>query len=271
MYHVQQPVVDLCRAIQSHKGDDVFTDVLEPWLNDHPEEAAWPAEFAARTEDDWTVADDVDLCRLYSLYRATTLLTLPFQDGREKGCDWPGPAVSSEGFLLFHEAIGIRPPESTPDFHPFFHEIVAVRQATDDAAPPRVVEERWPALMLGDLLFARAGCVVEAGRDHLVKEIAETSTLYWTYRRKGRPCDDQSHGWGGNSQWRTAHRRDYLRGGRYHFNVDGDQPLDSLAEGADDTPPAQRLEVLRHRCRVRLEKVSRWDLYPYKYTHAEAA
>ncbi|MFD0531918.1 hypothetical protein ACFQ1I_43790 [Kitasatospora arboriphila] len=47
-------------------------------------------------------------------------------------------------------------------FDPFLHEIVEVEQADDPAAPIEVTEVLWPGLMLGELLFSRAGVRVRA-------------------------------------------------------------------------------------------------------------
>ncbi|MET8046200.1 hypothetical protein ABZU75_01245 [Streptosporangium sp. NPDC005286] len=105
-------------------------------------------------------------------------------------------------------------------FHPFFHEIVEVRQAGDPGEPPSIVEERWPGYMMGSMLLTRAGVVVTAGARHLVARVADRSTLYWTFWRRSRSTNDPSHGWGHNSQWATGFRRDYLIDGRLHYNVD---------------------------------------------------
>jgi hypothetical protein len=74
-------------------------------------------------------------------------------------------------------------------------------------------------------------------------------------------------GWGGNSQWRTALRRDYIMGSRAYLNVDArewgtdDEGLDeNRAQLTDD----QREELLEHRCLVRSKtKASPDDLWPF--------
>jgi hypothetical protein len=150
-------------------------------------------------------------------------------------------------------------------FHPFFHEIVEVVTADHPDEPPSILGERWSGWMLHDLMFSRAGVVVRAGSDHIVKAIAERSALYWTFRRHDRRCHDLSHGWGSNSQWRTSFRRDLIGGGAYHYNVDGRPQTPSMVA---ELTPAQRRELLVHRCFVRSD-VADDDLFPFDETETE--
>jgi hypothetical protein len=141
-----------------------------------------------------------------------------------------------------------------PHFHPFYHEIVTV-DVGRTGTPVTVAEEIWPGFMLGQLLFCRAGVRVQAGTDTMLKDVAESSTLYWAYRRKNRPYQDLSHGWGSNSQWRTEFRRDYTDGQSYIYNTDGilDARLPDRPERwRDDLSPNERIELLVNRCFVRV-------------------
>lgn len=273
MYHSQLPWVELYRALLdlSDADGDAYPTLLQPWLAREADEARWRLEFAWRTQQDWTAASSEDLCRLYAMFRVTSLLLLRFQQSRADAAtddadaeDYAGPPITAEGFLAFHEALGLRVPR-TPAYHPFFHEIVAVETRSDAAANVAVIEARWPALMLGNLLYLRAGCVVAAGAQHVIKSVAEHSTLYWTFRRRDRPCRDLSHGWGSNSQWSTALRRDYLTPAAYHYNVDAGNPLPSPGTTAD---AALMHELLRHRGLVRTVADDS-DLFPYDYTFVE--
>jgi hypothetical protein len=267
MYYSQRPWADLYHALLdlSDADGDAYTALLQPWLAQQTDEARWPLEFARRTQQDWTAASGEDLCRLYAMFRVTSLLLLRFQQRRADAEDYVGPSVTAAGFLAFHEALGLRVPQ-TPAYHPFFHEIIGVETEPDPAAPVRVLGERWPALMLGDLLYLRAGCVVAAGAQHVVKTIAEHSTLYWTFWRRDRPCRDLSHGWGGNSQWRTDLRRDYRTPLAYHYNVDAREPLPAPGSTVD---AALMRELLRHRGLIRTAADDS-DLFPYRYTYTEA-
>lgn len=106
-------------------------------------------------------------------------------------------------------------------YHPWFHEITHVRVTTGSAAAQvGVCETMWPGVMLGSLLLARQGVTVEASTELIDPRLAESSTLYWAHTRRGRPTADLSTGWGSNSQWATAFRRDYLTEKHAHFNVD---------------------------------------------------
>lgn len=266
MYHSQLPWVELYRALQdlSDTDGDAYAALLQPWLAQHADEVRWPLEFTQRTWRDWSAASAEDLCRLYAMFRVTSLLLLRFQRSGADAEDYAGPPVTAEGFLAFHAALGLRVPRM-PAYHPFFHEIVAVETASDAAANISVIETHWPALMLGDLLYLRAGCVVSAGAQHVVKSVAEHSTLYWTFRRRDRPCRDLSHGWGSNSQWSTALRRDYLTPTACHYNVDGGSALPSPGTTAD---AALMHELLRHRGLIRTAADDS-DLFPYDYTCVE--
>lgn len=76
--------------------------------------------------------------------------------------------------------------------------------------------------------------------------VAERSTLYWAWWRRNRSTHDRSHGWGGNSQWRTDFRRDYRADGQLFYNVDAAHRVDR-ADG-EDLPLDDLLELLRYRC-----------------------
>ena len=267
MYSTQAPVVRLYGALLEHDGDDACADVLEPWADVHPDELRWPAAFRERTEGDWSAATDEDLCRLYALFRVTSLSLLRLQTGRADGSGYRGPKVGVEGLRRFLERLGFHVPEAM-SYHPFFHEILSVRESGEAAAPVEILDTRWPCFMLGDLLFCRSGVAVSAGRSRVDPEIAGSSKLYWAHRREDRPCEDLSHGWGGRSQWGTALRRDYRRAGGYHFNVDGRERLDDPGATVRNVPAATMIELVRHRCLVRT-RIDDSDLFPYPYWYVE--
>ena len=129
----------------------------------------------------------------------------------------------------------------------------------------------WPGVRWGDLLMSREGVRVRAGVQHIHKSVAETSTLYFTYRRAYRDVSDLSHGWGHNSQWRTALRRFYCTAESFHYNVDGKHDLRARSRkpDRDGLTPGERHELLVHRCFVRCEKPS-GDLWPYDDTLVES-
>jgi hypothetical protein len=269
MYGSQWPWIELYRVLHAYDGEDVYSDLLEAWPEQHSQECSWIAEFSRRTEGSWNAAGDEDLCRLYAVYRITSTLLLRFQHGRADGTGYPGPAISVEGYQLFHEALGFRVPGAT-EFHPFFHEVVGVNQTVLAEIDIQIISLVWPPLMLGSMMFCRAGTIVSGGMTNVVKEIAERSKLYWTFRRKDRLCHDQSYGWGSNSQWRTRLRRDYQSSAGFHYNIDGKEPLNAASGTVGGIDSSAMIELVRNRCMIKLS-VDDSDLYPYRYTYTENA
>ena len=155
------------------------------------------------------------------------------------------PPVSIEQYLRFFIDVGFTPVFSRR-FSSFQNEIVRVLPSQDDAAPISVCEVLWPGLMYGDMLFSRSGVAVTGGTRHVLKDVAENSTLYFTYRRLTRKTNDLSMGWGSNSQWRTAFRRDYACQGRWFYNIDGKHSLNSVSpseEDRDNLTSDERIEL----------------------------
>jgi hypothetical protein len=216
--------------IRDYEGGDVYADVVRRHALD--EERRWLEAFGKRRGRPIPDATAEELWELYALSRVVDVLRL--------GAD----------IAEFMESLGLQRIAPRP-FHPFFHEIVSI------GAPAEV----WPGYMLGPLVMARAGVVVD---EDFPKEIAEQSTLYWAYRRANRRTEDLSMGWGSNSQWRTGFRRDYVLDGILYYNVDGKggRGLD------DDLDAAEKLELLRHRCFVRCPK-RHDDRWPYDDTYRE--
>jgi hypothetical protein len=256
MHIDQQPYRDLYDAILSYEGGALFADVVRPWLGARDDERRWLDALRVRAGAPVPPLAQEESWRLYALSRILQLLQLSFAPHREEG-GWNVPTVTRDELAAFMDTLGLEAVEARP-FHPFHHEIVVVDEMPDAGAPPRVVEEYWPGCRVGPLLLSRAGCRVAAGRDHLVKEIAERSTLYWAFARGTRRTEDLSGGWGGNSQWRTDIRRDYEVDGALHYNVGASSEL----PGGDGLTAAERAELLRHRCFVTSARPSE-DLWPY--------
>lgn len=211
-----------------------------------------------------------DLNDLYALSRVNEYLLLPFQPVAEVGDDWMGPIITLEEYRQFMLSLEFTEINQV-EFHPFFHEIVEVEQTRDSNEPITILETFWPGFMLGTMLFSRAGIKVRGGVNHIRKEVAEQSTLYWTYIRRNRPVDDLSHGWGSNSQWRTTLRRDYHTETAFYYNID------EMSEEGTTTLPAlyqealtadERIELLRNRCFIKTTKPHQ-DLFPYNDFYIE--
>jgi hypothetical protein len=262
---------ELYNLMLDYGGGALYEEVLLPWRQRALAAVAGFARFSRMSSFD-TKADTFLLpaWNLYALSRINDFLLLPFQ-GDERG-GWADPQVTRQQYLDFFAALGFTPFISER-FSPFLHEIVRVRHNADDSAPIKVIETVWPGLMFGDMLFSRSGAAVEGGSDHVVKEVAEESTLYFTYRRLHRKTNDLSMGWGSNSQWRTALRRDYECHGSWFYNVDGPRSLNRVStseQDRDGLSTDERIELCRNRCFLTAKK-SGDDLWPFDDRYEEPA
>jgi hypothetical protein len=255
---------ELFHLIQNEQERPVYWYNVAPVLEAQEAEREWLRSFAARRGDPIPAADEEELWQLYALSRVNDLLLLGFQQGRADGSDWPGPQISLEEYHHFAGSLGLTVFD-THAFTPFYHEVVEVEEAADEDEPIRVVSTVWPCLLLGEMVVSRAGVRVCGGRRFIHKEVAESSTLYWAYRRKNRPYQDLSHGWGSNSQWRTSFRRDYRIGSDFYYHVDGTHDLnvpEPASKDRDGLTREERIELLTHRCFIRTAKPHD-DLWPY--------
>jgi hypothetical protein len=211
-----------------------------------------------------------DLWELYAFARVNDVLLLGFQPDNPTIGEWSGSEITPEQYRQFMLSLDLSEMSYT-GFHPFFHEIVEVEQTTDADEPITLVETVWPGYMLGIMLLSRAGVKVRGGANHILKEVAQNSTLYWTFRRRNRLVDDLSHGWGSNSQWRTTFRRDYQTAMAFYYNVDempeeGISTLPALYQ--NELTADERIELVRYRCFVKTTK-PHLDLFPYNDFYVE--
>jgi hypothetical protein len=252
-----------------YQGRAVYRDILEPSIKDCRE---WLEECGRFREPiPLDLSDDASVFGIWDLYalnRVNDFLIAPFFPGEPEV--EPGRQVTFDEYESFFLRIGLTIVRRDA-FSPYWHEIVRHFQSNQDDTPIALVEERWPALKFGRLLFSRAGADITGGRNHVAHEIVEHSTLYRTFRRPHRKVADLSHGWGSNSQWRTNIRRDYEIGDLRIYNFDGDFLLDGSPppEDRDDTlTHEERVELVRHRSMVLCAKPSD-DLFPYDYRYEE--
>ena len=271
----------LYHELDEYRGSHAYADVLQPWLPQAQQAMAVLGRYGNPTTGSDHDAE-TDLCNggdtpyysclehLYALSRVNDLLLFPFEPRPHESLAvyglHPVAAVTADEYLAWWQALGMVRIADTHPFHPFFHEIVHVQQATDPDEPIQVIQAKWPGFLLGRMLFSRAGVNVRGGTQHIVKRTAETSRLYWTYARGNRPTFDLSHGWGHNSQWGTGFRRDYVTDEAFEFNVDADYPLldadgnlnaDVASQGYT---PREAIEFLTHRCFIsKLDVVDSWD------------
>lgn len=210
----------------------------------------------------------------YALSRINDHCILPFQADHEH--PWKhGPIMSELEYLGAFAPLGFTAlaPTVGERFLPHRHEIHAVEQSSDDKEPITIVRTIWPGLWFGSLVFSRAGVVVRGGRRHIVKEIAERSILYFSYRRLVRETRDLSMGWGSNSQWRTSFRFDHEADGIVRYHVNGinllwDETQAYRDSHSEDLTIQERIELCRNRCFLTVEKPDQ-DLWPYYDSYRE--
>ena len=255
---------------QKHKMP-FYWYVLAPWIEAHPGEREWLNAFGCRSGNPIPPAEMTELWSLYALSRVNDMLLLAFQQGHA-GKYWHAQRVSLEEYLMFSESLGLRKVE-VPLFSPFHHEIVEVEESADEHQPVTLEATIWPCLMLGEMMFSRAGVRVSGGRRFISAQLAASSLLYWTFYRKNRPCRDLSQGWGSNSQWGTNFRRDYHVGKELYYNVDGTRDLSTpvianpASQDSDGRSRNEWIELLTNRCFIKTP-VTDTDLWPYDHTLA---
>ena len=223
-------------AVHSYAGPALFREVLAPWLDEH--------SVALR--------ERLALLRVYGEWRRVEYV---WGDLLEQAYALHLPdhvaGVTEDEYVRVFSALGMRRAR-VARFDPFFHEIVAVEQSDEPDAPIEIIDEWWPCMMLGQLLFGRAGVRVRAGAHHAVAGIADRSMPGEVFIRRHRPTTDGSLGWGSSSQWKTDFRRDYLTPDSNHFNVDEQTGIDEDSEFGDGRLTLlERRDLLRHRCKVR--------------------
>lgn len=261
MHSDQYPYRELHDGIVGFREDRVSPKLLTDWLKQYPKEATWLEWFRCERGHD-TGASEEELWRLYALSRVVEVMNLSFQTGNADS--WAMPSLTSSDVSAFAHDLGLS--VVIPDRYTAFDcEIVTATEAADETAPAELVDVHWPCLMLGEMVICRAGATVRAGARVVNPHIATSSTLYWAYRRRNRPHQDLSHGWGHNSQWRTSFRRDYRIGQRTFYNVDGEHDLlaeDLIVDEESALTRSERIELVVNRCFVLTSKPNA-DLWPY--------
>ena len=256
--------------ILAYKRHTLFHDVLMPWTERAQVAVADLARF--KTPIVFDPKDEEaksSIWNLYALSRVNDVLLMSFQSGDS---NLKLATISDYEYQSFFTGIGFTLTD-VQSFDPLHHEIVRVEQSADDNEPIQIYEQLWPELMLGQMVFSRAGVSVLGGRSYIIKEVAEQSTLYFSFRRAKRKTSDLSMGWGSNSQWRTDFRRDYQVGKTRIYNVDGSNQLKvdgRLSLDEDGLTVAERIEHCKFRCFVVTHKPDH-DLWPYDDRYEEVS
>jgi len=254
MHYQQLPYRELLSELYDLTPVDIESR-LEQWLSENQMEFTFFERIAEQSVDQVPKLENADIWRLYACSRIMDWMISEVLNGN----------VSLQCFEWVCTELGMER-SAAASYHPFYHEVVSVEPASDPNHPTTLTGDLlWPGFQLGSMMFCRAGCRVEAGSQWAVKEVAETSPLYWTYLRPNRPVLDLSVGWGGNSQWRTAFRRDFILENRFHFNVDaGPCPPDFYSDLTEE----QKVELVRNRCFIK-SAAPHDDLCPYFLRHEE--
>jgi len=272
----------LFHALSEYDGDDVWEDILgyvmeRPWMIDLKDRFATVREVEHTAP--WQSEDEDLLQTLYLLYAASRVRDVlvfarqppPLDPQMQRGLDeWLNRTEPSfellpiDRFEAFFEHVGCRS-TTVPFFDPILHEIVVCDQsdrADDDIV---VIEQLWPALLIGELVFARAGVRVRAGSARARAGVADRSPMYWEHWRRHRRTFDLSMGWGTNSQWGTRFRRDYLTDSGRVFNFDAlVQRRGEAREATEAALSADQLEELvKNRCMLRSHDELNHELWPY--------
>ena len=262
------------------EGEDA-TEMLafaarQEWMTD----LARRAGSVARLDDTVPAEPQTDdllktLWELYAASRVRDVLLLAHQPGpaddsvrdldEALGRQQPRfPPVPAGQITQFFAAVGCQP-VTEAGFDPILHEIISCEAAEEPDAPIQITRHAWPALMIGELVFARAGVHVRAGSAHAVPGIADRSTLQWEYWRRHRTTCDGSFWWGHNSQWRTQLRRDYItsRGHVYDFDAFSSFSRQGRLPAADDSAQApltaDQASFIKNRCQPRTDEEPSFD------------
>jgi len=252
----------LFHEIQDYRGESLYDDVLVGWIDRARHALDDCSSF--RTFTPYNRKDEAAQGRMWNLYALSRVNDMLLSCMREDVAAEPSrPRISRAEYADFYTRCGLRLIK-LESFTPFYHEIVSVYPSPDDQEPIGILGHVWPGLMFGEMLFSRSGVEVLGGSAHIASEIAEGSTLYFTYERTNRKTCDLSMGWGHNSQWRTDFRRDYESNGRRIYNSDGEHILGrpTPEEDRDGLTSEERLELCRHRCFIKSPKPDS-DLWPY--------
>lgn len=261
------------------EGDNLYNELLLPWL-EQSSYIDFINEVANNLYDSHTNLNDIHSIELYALTRVLDILTLPFQESRTDLTRihlnkerWKGHSITVSEYTKFIEALGLQVIQPSI-FHPFECEIF---EAKLDESNFEIVDTIFPAVMLKNLMIKRAGVFITVDNTYDLKNI-NTSTMYWTFRRNNRPCEDLSHGWGSNSQWSTRHRVDLKTKDGYVYNETGEislnvsekhlKPKHNMYLLEDNLSLNDGIELVRYRQLI--SKSNDNGLYPYHFKYIES-
>lgn len=264
---------ELFFKIVSYQGGDLFNDELVPWLNKNESGFTKFIEQVGKLTADANNISAVPVevsWDLYALSRVLDCLTQCFQYEAGRAADNNFAAVSQKQYISFAQRLGLTP-KKPGVFSPFFYEILSAEPGEPSF---NLLDIRYPALMLGNLLIHRGGTVIAMSPSEFNLELVNRAEIYWAYSRANRAAHDLSHGWGSNSQWRTKFRFDfacpdgflYNSQGKIDLSLTSDFTLQKLQAHGLSLPEAKELTMYRHF--ITSEKEDN-DLFPYDYRFFE--
>lgn len=250
---------DLYDQLMDYEGTDIYHDLLAPFVPFGRDLVASISHFSRLKSSMPGDVQEEDLWTLHAIGACNDLLLDPL-------------SVSKAQYLQFFQELGFTALSPNESFNPVLHEIeTLVHYGKSEEG---ITAFPWrPGLVLGELIFSRCGVLVRCDPSWgLIKGIADVSTLYFTSRRFRRERTDLSVGWGHNSRWRTAYRRDYVSHNKMFLNVDGTIDLyrdsEETRASLDSLSLDEARELLLNRCFVRSQPKDEGDYFPYKWRMA---
>jgi hypothetical protein len=257
---------DLHDVILSYEGNDLYKDVLAPWIRENDYKNYWDELNIVKgisQEDNW---------KLYAFSRVLDLLTLNFQPNN--GADessWLGPKISITEYLDFIGLLGLEI-KYQKDFNPFYCEVIEAKAGNENF---KIETCLFPAIKLKNVIVKRSGVIITVNPKDFNIALINSAKTYWTYRRKNRRYQDLSHGWGHNSQWRTEIRIDIESNDRFIYNEHGTSSLNDVTEELIEKLRQQNLELdeaielTKNRHFINCIKDD-GDLFPYDFRFEES-
>lgn len=261
---------DLYNRILDYAGGNILNELLIYWVEDNDYRDYLTQSSAQLSNNINEIPIEISW-ELYALSRVLDILTLRFQPNNSAdSSDWLGPQISVSDYVYFAENLGLKVIEKNT-YHPFYWEIFEAIEGKSDF---QIVDHYFPPLMLENLLIKRGGVKITLNPANFNLEKANTSTIYWTFRRKNRNYQDLSHGWGSNSQWRTSFRFDFETDDSYLYNIEGEIDLNKPKESdlrflrEDNLSLQEAIEVTVNRHSIICEK-DETEIFPYEFRFSE--
>lgn len=255
------------------EGDNLYNELLLPWL-EQSSYLDFINEVANNLYDDHSRLNGIHTTELYALTRVLDILTLPLQESCTylDNKRWKGHSITVSEYTKFVESLGLQVIKPNK-FHPFESEVFEAKFGTSF----EIIDTIFPAVMLNNLMIKRAGVFISIDNSDILKNI-NTSTMYWTFRRNNRPCEDLSHGWGSNSQWSTRHRIDLKTKNGYVYNQTGEislnvskkhlTPKHNMYLLEDNLSINDGIELVRYRQLI--SKSNSNEFFPYHFKYIES-